>query len=107
MVTDEEADRALHWLLDNTNQLAAAEADLHDLKARTKVELAIQLAKSNERNHNAREAFALSSQQYQNHLTNLKIAELKFAELSYKWQANERVISVWQSKNKRDAGPRI
>jgi hypothetical protein len=106
MISDKDVDESLHFLLDNTEKIAKAESTLADLEERKDVELAVLAAGCNDGNYNIQRRHGLAQPRYAEHLTKMEVARLAFAELKYKWQAHEKRISVWQSQNKREQGPR-
>lgn len=107
MISDEEVDASLSFLLEKAGDIAAAESELADMEERKEVEIAVIAAGDNlGKNYNEKKRNALATQRFGEFLTRLEIARLKFAELNYQWKAHEKRISVWQSQNKREQGPR-
>jgi len=106
MITEQQVQSALDWMITNEDDMAKAKADYHDLdrfSKTIKAELMSQV-RSN-MSVSAREIEALAHQKYITHLSALRAAEQRYLQLEYKMDHNKLICQLWQtiSANKRQS----
>ena len=106
MITENQVQEALDWMIKNEDALAAAKAAYHDLDRFSKTIKAEPMSKiSSNMSVAARETEALANEEYKTHLDNLRIAEEQYLRLEYKMDHNKLICQLWQtiSANKRQS----
>tara|TARA_R100000426_G_scaffold69496_1_gene48346 strand:- start:1090 stop:1413 length:324 start_codon:yes stop_codon:yes gene_type:complete len=106
MITENQVQEALDWMIKNEDALAEAKAAYHDLDRFSKTIKAELMSKiSNNMSVAARETEALANEEYKTHLDNLRIAEEQYLKLEYKMDHNKLICQLWQtiSANKRQS----
>ena len=106
MITDNQVQEALDWMIKNEDALAEAKAAYHDLDRFSKTIKAELMSKiSSNMSVAARETEALANEEYKTHLDNLRIAEEQYLKLEYKMDHNKLICQLWQtiSANKRQS----
>jgi len=106
MITENQVQEALDWMIKNEDALAAAKAAYHDLDRFSKTIKAELMSKiSSNMSVAARETEALANEEYKTHLDNLRIAEEQYLRLEYKMDHNKLICQLWQtiSANKRQS----
>ena len=106
MITENQVQQALDWMIKNEDALAAAKAAYHDLDRFSKTIKAELMSKiSSNMSVAARETEALANEEYKTHLDNLRIAEEQYLKLEYKMDHNKLICQLWQtiSANKRQS----
>tara|TARA_R100001594_G_scaffold22037_1_gene42682 strand:- start:240 stop:563 length:324 start_codon:yes stop_codon:yes gene_type:complete len=106
MITENQVQEALDWMIDNEEPLAAAKAAYHDLDRFSKTIKAELMTKiSSNMSVAARETEALANEEYKTHLENLCTAEKDYLKLEYKMDHNKLICQLWQtiSANKRQS----
>ena len=106
MITDNQVQEALDWMIKNEDALAEAKAAYHDLDRFSKTIKAELMSKiSSNMSVAARETAALANEEYKTHLDNLRIAEEQYLKLEYKMDHNKLICQLWQtiSANKRQS----
>ena len=106
MITENQVQEALDWMIKNEDALAAAKAAYHDLDRFSKTIKAELMTKiSSNMSVAARETEALANEEYKTHLENLCTAEKDYLKLEYKMDHNKLICQLWQtiSANKRQS----
>ena len=106
MITENQVQEALNWMIKNEDALAVAKAAYHDLDRFSKTIKAELMSKiSSNMSVAARETEALANEEYKTHLDNLRIAEEQYLKLEYKMDHNKLICQLWQtiSANKRQS----
>ena len=106
MITDNQVQEALDWMIKNEDALAEAKAAYHDLDRFSKTIKAELMSKiSSNMSVAARETEALANEEYKTHLDNLRIAEERYLKYEYKMDHNKLICQLWQtiSANKRQS----
>ena len=106
MITENQVQQALDWMIKNEDALAEAKAAYHDLDRFSKTIKAELMSKiSSNMSVAARETEALANEEYKTHLDNLRIAEEQYLKLEYKMDHNKLICQLWQtiSANKRQS----
>ena len=106
MITENQVQEALNWMIKNEDALAVAKAAYHDLDRFSKTIKAELMSKiSSNMSVAARETEALANEEYKTHLDNLRIAEEQYLRLEYKMDHNKLICQLWQtiSANKRQS----
>ena len=106
MITDNQVQVALDWMIKNEDALAEAKAAYHDLDRFSKTIKAELMSKiSSNMSVAARETEALANEEYKTHLDNLRIAEEQYLKYEYKMDHNKLICQLWQtiSANKRQS----
>ena len=106
MITDNQVQEALDWMIKNEDALAEAKAAYHDLDRFSKTIKAELMSKiSSNMSVAARETEALANEEYKTHLDNLRIAEEEYLKYEYKMEHNKLICQLWQtiSANKRQS----
>ncbi len=106
MITENQVQEALDWMIKNEDALAEAKAAYHDLDRFSKTIKAELMSKiSSNMSVAARETEALANEEYKTHLDNLRIAEEQYLRLEYKMDHNKLICQLWQtiSANKRQS----
>ena len=106
MITDNQVQEALDWMIKNEDALAEAKAAYHDLDRFSKTIKAELMSKiSSNMSVAARETEALANEEYKTHLDNLHIAEEQYLRYEYKMDHNKLICQLWQtiSANKRQS----
>ena len=106
MITDNQVQEALDWMIKNEDALAGSKAAYHDLDRFSKTIKAELMSKiSSNMSVAARETEALANEEYKTHLDNLRIAEEQYLKLEYKMDHNKLICQIWQtiSANKRQS----
>ena len=106
MITDNQVQEALDWMIKNEDALAEAKAAYHDLDRFSKTIKAELMSKiSSNMSVAARETEALANKKYKTHLENLRTAEKDYLNLEYKMDHNKLICQLWQtiSANKRQS----
>ena len=106
MITENQVQEALDWMIKNEDALAAAKAAYHDLDRFSKTIKAELMSKiSSNMSVAARETEALANEEYKTHLENLCTAEKDYLKLEYKMDHNKLICQLWQtiSANKRQS----
>ena len=106
MITDNQVQEALDWMIQNEDALAEAKAAYHDLDRFSKTIKAELMSKiSSNMSVAARETEALANEEYKTHLDNLRIAEEQYLRYEYKMDHNKLICQLWQtiSANKRQS----
>ena len=106
MITDNQVQEALDWMIKNEDALAEAKAAYHDLDRFSKTIKAELMSKiSSNMSVAARETEALANEEYKTHLDNLLIAEEQYLRYEYKMDHNKLICQLWQtiSANKRQS----
>ena len=106
MITDNQVQEALDWMIKNEDALAEAKAAYHDLDRFSKTIKAELMSKiSSNMSVAARETEALANEEYKTHLDNLRIAEEQYLRYEYKMDHNKLSCQLWQtiSANKRQS----
>ena len=106
MITDNQVQEALDWMIKNEDALAEAKAAYHDLDRFSKTIKAELMSKiSSNMSVAARETEALANEEYKTHLDNLRIAEEQYLRYEYKMDHNKLICQLWQtiSANKRQS----
>ena len=106
MITDNQVQEALDWMIKNEDALAEAKAAYHDLDRFSKTIKAELMSKiSSNMSVAARETEALANEEYKTHLDNLRIAEEQYLRYEYKKDHNKLICQLWQtiSANKRQS----
>ena len=106
MITDNQVQEALDWMIKNEDALAEAKAAYHDLDRFSKTIKAELMSNiSSNMSVAARETEALANEEYKTHLDNLRIAEEQYLKLEYKMDHNKLICQLWQtiSANKRQS----
>jgi hypothetical protein len=106
MITDNQVQEALDWMIKNEDALAEAKAAYHDLDRFSKTIKAELMSKiSSNMSVAARETEALANEEYKTHLDNLRIAEEEYLKYEYKMDHNKLICQLWQtiSANKRQS----
>ena len=106
MITENQVQEALDWMIKNEDALAAAKAAYHDLDRFSKTIKAELMSNiSSNMSVAARETEALANEEYKTHLDNLRIAEEQYLKYEYKMDHNKLICQLWQtiSANKRQS----
>ena len=106
MITENQVQEALDWMIKNEDALAEAKAAYHDLDRFSKTIKAELMSKiSSNMSVAARETEALANEEYKTHLDNLRIAEEQYLRYEYKMDHNKIICQLWQtiSANKRQS----
>ena len=106
MITDNQVQEALDWMIKNEDALAEAKAAYHELDRFSKTIKAELMSKiSSNMSVAARETEALANEEYKTHLDNLRIAEEQYLKYEYKMDHNKLICQLWQtiSANKRQS----
>tara|TARA_R100001224_G_scaffold72870_1_gene44575 strand:- start:232 stop:555 length:324 start_codon:yes stop_codon:yes gene_type:complete len=106
MITDNQVQEALDWMIKNEDALAEAKAAYHDLDRFSKTIKAELMSNiSSNMSVAARETEALANEEYKTHLDNLRIAEEQYLKYEYKMDHNKLICQLWQtiSANKRQS----
>ena len=106
MITDNQVQEALDWMIKNEDALAEAKAAYHALDRFSKTIKAELMSKiSSNMSVAARETEALANEEYKTHLDNLRIAEEQYLKYEYKMDHNKLICQFWQtiSANKRQS----
>ena len=106
MITDNQVQEALDWMIKNEDALAEAKAAYHDLDRFSKTIKAELMSKiSSNMSVAARETEALANEEYKTHLDNLRIAEEQYLKYEYNKDHNKLFCQLWQtiSANKRQS----
>ena len=106
MITENQVQEALDWMIKNEDALAEAKAAYHDLDRFSKTIKAELMSKiSSNMSVAARETEALANEEYKTHLDNLRIAEEQYLRYEYKMDHNKLICQLWQtiSANKRQS----
>jgi hypothetical protein len=106
MITDNQVQEALDWMIKNEDALAEAKAAYHDLDRFSKTIKAELMSNiSSNMSVAARETEALANEEYKTHLDNLRIAEEQYLRYEYKMDHNKLICQLWQtiSANKRQS----
>ena len=106
MITDNQVQEALDWMIKNEDALAEAKAAYHDLDRFSKTIKAELMSKiSSNMSVAARETEALANEEYKTHLDNLRITEEQYLRYEYKMDHNKLICQLWQtiSANKRQS----
>ena len=106
MITDNQVQEALDWMIKNEDALAEAKAAYHDLDRFSKTIKSELISKiSINMSVAARETEALANEEYKTHLDNLRIAEEQYLKYEYKMDHNKLICQLWQtiSANKRQS----
>ena len=106
MITDNQVQEALDWMIKNEDALAEAKAAYNDLDRFSKTIKAELMSKiSSNMSVAARETEALANEEYKTHLDNLRIAEEQYLKYEYKMDHNKLICQLWQtiSANKRQS----
>ena len=106
MITDNQVQEALDWMIKNEDALAEDKAAYHDLDRFSKTIKAELMSKiSSNMSVAARETEALANEEYKTHLDNLRIAEEQYLKYEYKMDHNKLICQLWQtiSANKRQS----
>tara|TARA_R100001443_G_scaffold22391_2_gene34631 strand:+ start:1780 stop:2103 length:324 start_codon:yes stop_codon:yes gene_type:complete len=106
LITENQVQEALNWMIKNEDALAVAKAAYHDLDRFSKTIKAELMSKiSSNMSVAARETEALANEEYKTHLDNLRIAEEQYLKLEYKMDHNKLICQLWQtiSANKRQS----
>ena len=106
MITDNQVQEALDWMIKNEDALPEAKAAYHDLDRFSKTIKAELMSKiSSNMSVAARETEALANEEYKTHLDNLRIAEEQYLKYEYKMDHNKLICQLWQtiSANKRQS----
>ena len=106
MITDNQVQEALDWMIKNEDALAEAKAAYHDLDRFSKTIKAELMSKiRSNMSVAARETEALANEEYKTHLDNLRIAEEQYLKYEYKMDHNKLICQLWQtiSANKRQS----
>ena len=106
MITDNQVQEALDWMIKNEDALAEAKAAYHDLDRFIKTIKAELMSKiSSNMSVAARETEALANEEYKTHLDNLRIEEEQYLKYEYKMDHNKLICQLWQtiSANKRQS----
>ena len=106
MITDNQVQEALDWMIKNEDALAEAKAAYHDLDRFSKTIKAELMSKiSSNMSVAARETEALANEEYKTHLDNLRIAEEQYLRYEYNMDHNKLICQLWQtiSANKRQS----
>jgi hypothetical protein len=106
MITDNQVQEALDWMIKNEDALAEAKAAYHDLDRFSKTIKAELMSNiSSNMSVAARETEALANEEYKTHLDNLRIAEEEYLKYEYKMDHNKLICQLWQtiSANKRQS----
>jgi len=104
MITEQQVQTALDWMITNEDEMAKRKADYHDLDRFSKTIKAELMSKvSSNMSVSAREIEALANEEYKTHLDNLREAEQRFLQYEYKMDNNKMICQLWQtiSANKR------
>ena len=98
MITDNQVQEALDWMIKNEDALAEAKAAYHDLDRFSKTIKAELMSKiSSNMSVAARETEALANEEYKTHLDNLRIAEEQYLKYEYKMDHNKLICQLWQT----------
>ena len=104
MITEEEVDKAVHWLLDSAEESAQKRATrlyLEDFTRSLKAEImSTHLAEP----LGAQERYAYSDMRYKNHLAALKQAIYEDEKARFLRDAASVKIEVWRSQCANDRG---
>ena len=106
MITEQQVQEALDWMIANEDAIAVAKAAYHDLDRFSKSLKAKLMAKeSSNMSVSAREIEALSNEEFLTHLDNLRIAEERYLKYEYKMDHSKMICQLWQtiSANKRQS----
>ena len=100
MITEQQVQEALDWMIKNEDAMAVAKAAYHDLDRFSKTVKAELMSKlSGNMSVSARET------EYKTHLDNLRLAEEQYLKLEYKMDHNKLICQLWQtiSANRRQS----
>lgn len=106
MITEQQVQEALDWMITNEDEMAVAKAGYHDLDRFSKTIKAELMSKpTGNMSEAARERLALANEEYKTHLDNLREAEKKYLKFEYKMDHNKLICQLWQtiSANKRQS----
>jgi hypothetical protein len=106
MITEQQVQEALDWMLTNEDAMAVAKATYHDLDRFSKTIKAELMSKlSGNMSVSSRETEALANEEYKTHLDNLRQAEETYLKFEYKMDHNKMICQLWQtiSANKRQS----
>ncbi len=97
MITDEEAERAVDWLVHNASKAAKAKAERLYLDDYTRVIKSNIMRENLDNSVNAQERDAYADPRYNDHLLALKIAIEEDEKMMFLRKAAEAKISAWQT----------
>jgi len=97
MISEEEIERALQWLVQNAEPAALARANKIYLEEYGKVVLSDEMKKSGESSAAAQEREARSSEAYRNHLLGLQEAVREDYKYGWLRSTAEAKIEAWRS----------
>tara|TARA_R110001583_G_scaffold105219_3_gene252749 strand:- start:6472 stop:6795 length:324 start_codon:yes stop_codon:yes gene_type:complete len=106
MITEQQVQEALDWMITNEDKMAVAKAAYHDLDRFSKTVKAELMSKlSGNMSVSARETEALANEEYKTHLDNLRLAEETYLKFEYKMDHNKLICQLWQtiSANRRQS----
>ena len=106
MITENQVEEALEWMIKKEDALAVAKATYHDLDRYSKTIKAELMSKiSSNMSVAARETEALANEEHKPHLDNLRHAEEIYLMLEYGMDHKKLVCQLWQtiSANKRQS----
>lgn len=106
MISDDEIERAVHWLRDNAEEAAQAKAERVYMEEYRKTVKATLMSEVNEKPIGAQEAFAYAHKHYFDHLIALKEAVKRDEHFRFLREAAQAKIEAWrtQSSNLRAEG---
>ena len=106
MITEQQVQEALDWMIKNEDAMAVAKAAYHDLDRFSKTVKAELMSKlSGNMSVSSCETEALANEVYKTHLDNLRLAEEQYLKLEYKMDHNKLICQLWQtiSANRRQS----
>jgi hypothetical protein len=97
LVTDEEATKAMQWMVDNASAIAKAAAEVEYLREFRKSLKAMQMEKSGRESVSAAEMHAYASPEYRDHLLGQKTAVYNYERLKFLFKGAELKVEVWRT----------
>lgn len=97
MVTEEDALKAMNWLVENASTIAQAASDVEHLREYRKSLKAMLMENSGRESVASSEMHAYAHPDYRNHLNALKEAVFRHERLKYLYRAAETKIEVWRT----------
>lgn len=106
MISDEEIQRALDWLVKNAEKAAVARANRLALEDYKKVVLAQQMIASKATTQSGKEMEAYASAEYQAHIRAAEVAVAEDELFRWRQKAADQRIEAWRtmSSNNRSQG---
>ena len=107
MISEEEIEKAVHWLAKSAPDIAKAKAEMIYADEYRKSLKAILMSQSDETANNAKETWAYAHSDYLAHLENIKLTVLNFEKLRAQREAATMKIEAWRSMNANYRGIKV